>query len=543
MANERAINVSQATQIATSIKGQLTDINGRLVNQENSSNDLYWDSNFGKRTKTFSFVTGAAHSTRADTIDFYIPSGKTFGFAFSAATRYVGIQIHATYADGTTGRIGAFSDTTWAGTFTASKDIAKIGLYITADQPSGEITFSISAESGIVGAVKANAEDIASKMPAINESLNLAKGNLVSGSLQTSTMTVSANAACVSYLSKIPVNPGEKIQIDAPAVSGVSSYRYRFGFYGANGAYKSQISMTTSNELTVGADVYFISFMVIGYDSEEAQVAFNVLSAFSDTDTIDVIFLNRIIPTSDFALKSWAEENFEKAGKSGKVNCFGFSKGVTSELLGSLAYAQAFCVYDGKYYSIDGSNIAEQDANFNILRNVALSTGHGNSLQLGHNGKAYASGWNDGKIYVVDLSTLAVESVITIPITGYFSAVVDDLNNIAYIIHRDSYPDTVATYTFSVFDITQNQIISTKKINAFGGLQSCDFQNGNILVIYGLGTSAVSNGMTIYNSVGDIVATFELDIFDITETEGCAFDRDSNGIFVSLYNNQIYKVS
>jgi len=30
MANERAINVSQATQIARSVKGQLTDINGRL---------------------------------------------------------------------------------------------------------------------------------------------------------------------------------------------------------------------------------------------------------------------------------------------------------------------------------------------------------------------------------------------------------------------------------------------------------------------------------------------------------------------------------
>jgi len=40
MANERAINVSQATQIARSVKGQLTDINGRLDEQGGKIEDL-----------------------------------------------------------------------------------------------------------------------------------------------------------------------------------------------------------------------------------------------------------------------------------------------------------------------------------------------------------------------------------------------------------------------------------------------------------------------------------------------------------------------
>ena len=40
MANERAINVSQATQIARSVKGQLTEINGRLAQQAETIEDL-----------------------------------------------------------------------------------------------------------------------------------------------------------------------------------------------------------------------------------------------------------------------------------------------------------------------------------------------------------------------------------------------------------------------------------------------------------------------------------------------------------------------
>jgi len=40
MANERAINVSQATQIARSVKGQLTNVNGRLDEQWGKIDEL-----------------------------------------------------------------------------------------------------------------------------------------------------------------------------------------------------------------------------------------------------------------------------------------------------------------------------------------------------------------------------------------------------------------------------------------------------------------------------------------------------------------------
>ena len=69
--------------------------------------------------------------------------------------------------------------------------------------------------------------------------------------------------------------------------------------------------------------------------------------------------------------------------------------------IGTLKYQQAFCKYDGKYYSTDGSSIAEQDESFTVLRDVSCNVGHGNSLQLVSNGKAWASGWNDQKMYRV----------------------------------------------------------------------------------------------------------------------------------------------
>ena len=119
---------------------------------------------------------------------------------------------------------------------------------------------------------------------------------------------------------------------------------------------------------------------------------------------------------------------------------------------------------------------------------------------------------------------------------------VDDLNNLAYILHRASYPDTVANYIFTVYDISRDSIISSRVVNSFGALQGCDFAEGKIIACYGLGNANVPNGITIYNSAGDILAKFELNLFSITELEGIAFNRSDDGIYVSLYNKSIYKV-
>lgn len=211
--------------------------------------------------------------------------------------------------------------------------------------------------------------------------------------------------------------------------------------------------------------------------------------------------------------------------------------------LGALTYQQAFCKYDGKYYSIDGSNIAEQDASFNVLRNVALSTGHGNALQLGTNGIAYASGWDDNEIYVVNLDDLTIDSTIVLPTTGYTTGVIDEVRNYAYIFQRDSRPDHEDNYNFIVYDLTNQQIISTRKILAYGAMQAADFFNDRIIVLNGLGNSACPNGYRVFDTSGNILADYYFGDFSTTEPEGVCIDRDTHELYVSYVDKNIYKVS
>ena len=219
-------------------------------------------------------------------------------------------------------------------------------------------------------------------------------------------------------------------------------------------------------------------------------------------------------------------------------------KDVKTRYLGVLSYVQAFCKYNGKYYSIDGEHIGVQNSDFTQEATATLNTGHGNALQLGNSGKAYASGWDDHKIYVVDLDDLEVESTITLPTTGYTIAAIDEVNEIAYIFQRDTYPDTVVNYNFIAYDYANQQILSTKKIiNAFGGIQACDFWNGNIVVAYGFGTVAVPSGLSIYNTNGDMVADYNLSIFQSVEPEGICFDRATGMLLISLVNKKVYEIA
>lgn len=387
-------------------------------------------------------------------------------------------------------------------------------------------------------------DELETKLTSDNIKIVLTKGDVVTGSLVTSTMGHDSNVSCVAYLTKIPVNGGETIKIEAPTISGVSYYKYRFGFYDSTGAYLGQMASQTSNTTTVGANVRFISFHVQGFDSSDNAVTFNVRDAFSATDVINVVYTDRWVELSDIALSNWVSENFAPKGKGGyTLDVNNMKHGVSSQYLGDIKYLQAFCIYDGKYYSIDGSNIAEQSADFTVLRDVALNTGHGNSLQLGSNGIAYTYGWDNNTIYAIDLATLTIAETITIPTTGYTTGVVDDVNEIAYILQRDTDPNTIDTYNFIAYDYGNEQVINSKKVNAFSALQDCDFLYGKIIVAYGMGTEAKPNGITVYNTVGDILSTYDLDIFDITEIEGIAYNRTGDGIYVSLWNKNLYKIT
>lgn len=214
---------------------------------------------------------------------------------------------------------------------------------------------------------------------------------------------------------------------------------------------------------------------------------------------------------------------------------------VSTNQVGSVKYAQSFCVYNGKYYSTDGSNISEQDASFNVLRDVRISLGHGNALQLGSGKYAYASGWDDNKIYVVDLDNLEVVNIITLPTTGYTTCVVDDLNKLAFVFQRDSVPDTVENYNFIIYDYDNQEIKSQRVINAFGAMQAADYYNGKIIITWGTGTVALPSGMAIYNTSGDILAEYNLSIFSTSEPEGVCFSRESEKLLIGIWNT-LYEI-
>lgn len=211
--------------------------------------------------------------------------------------------------------------------------------------------------------------------------------------------------------------------------------------------------------------------------------------------------------------------------------------------IGQLTHPQAFCVYGGKYYSTDGSHIAEQDSSFALLRNVSVNLGHGNSLQLVGGGKAWASGWDDDTMYKVDLATLTVEETLTLPVSGYTTVAVNEDAGLMYIFQRTSYPSTVAQYNFITYDYVNEQILSTRKIESFAAMQSADYYEGKILMLYGLGTSAIPGGMRIYNTAGDVLATFDLAFFASTEPEGIMFEREGKRLMVSDYGRNLYEIT
>lgn len=221
---------------------------------------------------------------------------------------------------------------------------------------------------------------------------------------------------------------------------------------------------------------------------------------------------------------------------------------VVTSLLGTLSNPQSFCVYNGKYYSTEGTKLTVQNAAFEVEQEVSLDLGHGNSLQLGHNGLAYASGWNNNLVYVVNLETLAVVDTITIPHIGstetdYTTVAIDDINRIAYVFQRDTYPSTKTQYNFVVFDYANNNIVSTRKIKEYAAMQACDYYEGKILVAYGLGTTEAPSGLFVCNTVGDILAEYKLGIFATVETEGVCIDRDTKQLLISLLNKRLYAIN
>ena len=219
---------------------------------------------------------------------------------------------------------------------------------------------------------------------------------------------------------------------------------------------------------------------------------------------------------------------------------------VKASTLGTLKYLQSFCIYDGKYYSTDGSNIGVQNSSFTDISTTALSLGHGNSFHIGSSNKGYVSGWNDNKVYVINMDTVTIDSVINLPTnTGYEDAAIDDINGIAYIFQRIGSDLAVDTYNIIAYDYVNAQTLYTKKTNVkFGWMQDCDFYAGKIIILYGGNDlSGVKRGIYIFNTSGDVISEFGLDsLFAGDEPEGVCFDRANNKLLVSGYNKKVYEL-
>ena len=209
---------------------------------------------------------------------------------------------------------------------------------------------------------------------------------------------------------------------------------------------------------------------------------------------------------------------------------------VSLQRLGRLTYPQSFLIYNGNYYSTDGTHISVQNSNFVEINNVELNVGHGNNFQLGHDGKAYISGWNDQKIYVIDLDTLTIDSTIVLPTTGYTTCGVDDINKLIYIFQTDTNNNSESNYNFIVYDYLNNIIKSSgKKTEKFGAIQGIDFIDGKIFVINGFGTSTIPNYYKIYNTIGDVIGEYKLQQTSTNEPEGIFVDRDTKDVYLGIF--------
>ena len=141
------------------------------------------------------------------------------------------------------------------------------------------------------------------------------------------------------------------------------------------------------------------------------------------------------------------------------------------------------------------------------------------------------------------LATLAVDQTITLPTTGYTTCAVDEDNGWMYIFQRQSYPSTEEIYNFIKYDYVNEQVISTRKIEKFAAMQAVDYWQGKIFMLNGFGTQAAPSGMRIYNTNGDVLVTYDLQVLRAKEPEGIIFTRDKGELLVSDVDRKLYIVS
>lgn len=326
--------------------------------------------------------------------------------------------------------------------------------------------------------------------------------------------------------------------VNPMAVRGTFSVQITNGYY-------FNVHMYTSSDLSSWVGAYIPNGWVTDGSASITFDGYIMLIAKSPTDA-DLTPSSTELSVTQNTYKKGLIEAVDELTTDTENYVFGadmMRREVVVEELGNIYYGQAFCVYNGHFFSTDGSHIAEQDENLNLVRTASVNVGHGNSFQLVSNGKAWASGWNDQKMYKVDLATLTIEQTITLPTTGYTTAAVDEDGGKMYILQRDTNPNYIGQYTWMVYDIQSGVIESSRKIDSFAALQSMDYYRGKIFMLYGIVPPNAPSGMRVYNTNGDVLAEFVLKVFANTEPEGICFDEDTYTLYVTNQPKKLYKVS
>ena len=384
-----------------------------------------------------------------------------------------------------------------------------------------------------------------------SSNLLLTKYDMAQGALQTSALIVTDAKNWLSYLVKLPANAYTSVTIDLPEIENVT-WHYRFGLYKASDkTYHTQIANVTDNTLDIPANDGYFAFAFFACDSSGNQLTtYDLMANFPENKAIKVLFNG--VQTNNYAVEKSIIDYMHRAFAPVNRNVdSGVAIGsdliprkVSTTKIGRLTYNQSFCVYNGKYYSTDGSHIAVQDSSFTQEDSADISTGHANAFQLGSSNLAYISGWNDHTVYVIDLDDLTLDSTISLPFTsGQEDAVIDDRNNMAYIIRSDDGTVSARNYEFVVYDLANSQIVMRKNIEPFGWLQACDFFDGKVIVQYGGNdASGVLHGIRVYDTSGCLLSEIHLNVFTGSEPEGLCYDRTNRCLLVSDYYRYVFRI-
>ena len=380
--------------------------------------------------------------------------------------------------------------------------------------------------------------------------LMIDKWQLKSGSLQSVEFVTFPGKCWVTYLHKIPATPLSVVTVNPPQIEGVY-WRYRFAWYDSTGAYIGQEPRTVNNYKVIPINARFLAFGFVAHDQNGNEMtSYNVLENLPENEIVEVklgITSEKLAPMD--AVIKWGYDSFIKKGVPSEKAGYSFSGDMikhdiyADRLQGSLLCKQAFCIYNGKYYSVEEGKLGIQNADFSTVEEVSVNIGHGNNIQLGSSNLAYVNG-TDYKVYVLNLDTKTVVDTISLPFSdGHATAVIDDINNIAYMLHSPTNGSGGgAKFTFYAYDLTNNETLYVRKYGFTVPLyQAVDFYDGKIIMIAGDNTNT-NNRVYVFDLNATVIGEIVLNIFAEDEPEGVFFDRDTCELLVSGYSKRIFRL-